>query len=660
MNALLKNLLIIVSAGLVISSSLSSCKKKAFDEYYSRPDTLAAPIYQQLDAKGNFKSLLACIDKAGYKSILSAAGYWTFFAPNDKAFEQFFIDKGISGVSQIDSTTAQQLVGYCLVYNAFSKVRLADYQSATGYIANQAFRRRTAYYTGFYNDTTLTGQKVKAVESNRNGAFILGDNNNKYIPYFLDNFMTAKGISSVDYNYFYPNTIYKGFNVANATVVTPDIFAENGYIHEIDKVILPLKSIDQYLAIKPEYSEFKKLFDKYMVNFVQNASATDRYKNITGLNDLIFVKTYNFSLAFSPNNENYKKDQDNDGQKDSWTLFAPRNDVFIKYRDSVLLENYPNLDVVPQQIIIDFLNAHMWQTAVWPTRFANTNNVQAEPARFNPATDVIDKQILSNGNFYGTSKVQDANVFRTVYGKPYLDPKYLLMTRALDQSLRFTITIPTLYYTVFMMSDVLLRAKGYDYNVNQSAWQYTAPGTTTTTIGNAARDRLQRLLANHIIPTTATDEMRNLSGNGIIENLGGEYIKWSAGKLGSAGTNGIYNVTAGLSKAAFNGRVYYSDSLLDYSDTLIGATVRQLGAASTSPFNYFYQYLFNSPIYTAATGSILGVDLGVFYTLFIPNNTAIQAAVTAGALPRNTNGTPNFAPNTQGGRDTVANFIKFH
>ena len=51
MNALLKSLLIITLAVFV----LSSCKKKAFDEYYNRPDSLAAPIYQQLQARGNFQ-----------------------------------------------------------------------------------------------------------------------------------------------------------------------------------------------------------------------------------------------------------------------------------------------------------------------------------------------------------------------------------------------------------------------------------------------------------------------------------------------------------------------------------------------------------------------------------------------------------------------------
>ena len=74
-------------------------------------------------------------------------------------------------------------------------------------------------------------------------------------------------------------------------------------------------------------------------------------------------------------------------------LFAPKNDVLLAYLNSVILENYKSLDQLPLQILVDFLNAHMWQHTVWPSKFATTNNVQSEPARFDPAADIIDKKL---------------------------------------------------------------------------------------------------------------------------------------------------------------------------------------------------------------------------------------------------------------------------
>lgn len=127
---------------LALSLLLVQCRKKAFDEFYGRPDTLEQPMYQVLSAKGNFKTLLAAIDKAGYKSTLSGAGYWTLFAPSDSAFQAYFTANSLSGIDALDSNACRRIVTYCLVYNAFKEDRLPDYQSATGWLENNAFRQK--------------------------------------------------------------------------------------------------------------------------------------------------------------------------------------------------------------------------------------------------------------------------------------------------------------------------------------------------------------------------------------------------------------------------------------------------------------------------------------------------------------------------------------
>lgn len=665
-----KRILALVSLILIFGS----CKKKAFDEYYGRPDSLQPPIYQVLQSKGNFTNFLACIDKAKYKDILSAAGSWTIFAPNDEAFKNFFTDRGIAGMSQLDSGTCSQIVTYALAYNAFRKENLDDFQSSAGYISNLAYKRRTANYTGFYDDTVLNnlngtlaiGQKVKALAANRNTGFILGDNNNKHIPYFTDNFLAAKKLTAADYNYFYPTSVFTGFNVVDAKVVTADMFAENGYINEVDKVLLPLPNIDRYLASNPQYSEFKKLFDKYMVNFVLNAEATNRYKLLTGLPDNIYIKTYNNALAFALNNENYLKLQDNDAQTEGWTMFVPKNDVLLNYINTVLLENYPansTFDALQPEVKFDFINAHMFQTSVWPSKFSSINNVQNEPAKFDAQIDVIDKKVLSNGLFYGTNKVQQANVFATVFGRVYLDPNYSLMKRLLDLNYRFLITVPTLKFTLIMLSDAVLRQWGYDYSVTGQQWTFRNPTTGATSSGSGPLANLQRILAMHIIPTPK-GELDNVSGTGIVESINGEYIKYNAGKFISAGSQDSgYVVTVTGTKLSSNGRVYYVTNLLNYTTRPLGTTINTLGTAPLSPYSFFNQYLRNSTLINTATNEILVAPPGGFYTVFIPTNTAIQNAVNAGLLPGTGAGpvkTPNFAPTLQVEKDLVLNFLSYH
>jgi uncharacterized surface protein with fasciclin (FAS1) repeats len=660
MNRYIHRLLVFLCLLLVFSA----CRKQAFDDFYGRPENLAPAIYQQLQAKGNFTNLLACIDKSGYKTTLSSAGYWTFFAPNDDAFKQYFTDHNIQNAGQIDSVTARKIVTYSLVYNAFQTDHLADYQSSLGWVANSAYKRRTTYYDGVY--ATANSPTGYALSANRNGSYVFGDNNNKYIPYFYDSFMSARGLGAADYNYFYPNSTYTGFNVDAGAVLDKNIAAENGVIHEVNKVITPLPSLEQYLSSNSNYSAFQQLLEKYLVSYNASAEATHLYQVRTGTTNQVNIKVYSPTLGFSSNNENYVKLQDNDAQSDGYSMIVPNNTAFNSYMNEVILENYKSIDKLPINIITDLLNAHMWQTTVWPTKFSTTNNVQGEPARFNSSTDITDRKVCSNGIFYGANKVQLANVFNSVYARAYLDPNYSLMTRALDLSLKYVIINPSVKTTVFMLSDAVLRSYGFDYSTAASAFTYTAPGTTTVITGSVAQNTLLRVLNTHVI-LTPNNELGNLSGSGIVETYGGEYIKYNNNTVYSVGDNDatipyVLNVTR--SKMTANGPVYYlNGGALIYTSNNVGYHIAKYAAKSTDPFYMFYQYLLNCPLYTASTYSINGIQAGVNYTVFIPTNAAMQDAVNKGWLPGTGTGavkTPNYNPSTQADKDLVSRFIQYH
>ena len=615
---------------------------------------------------------MSCIDKAGYKSTLNAAGYWTLFAPTDSAFNNdadfkaFLKTRNINDVTAIDSATAQMIVQYLLVYNAFEKDRLDDYQSTTGWLTDVAYKRRTAYYTGFYKDTTYAGQPVEAVASNRNNTnganyYIASDNNNKYIPFFTDTYFAAKGLSAADYNYFYPTTPFSGFNVANARVTQPDLAAENGVIQVIDHVVTPPPSIDQYLKTQPQFSVFKQLYDRFMVQYIKNDDATHRYQVLTGNSDDVLVKVYHSLLAFSPNNENHLKLQDNDGQRDGWTLMAPQNDTLNAYIRKVLLENYPSVNALPIQVIADLLNAHMWQTTVWPSKFASTYNYLGEASQMNNQTNIIDKKLLSNGIFYGTNKVHEPNVFATVYGKPYLNPKYSIMTRLLNMELRDVITNPKAKFTVFMISDDVLAAQGYSYNVASGAWRLTAPGGAFVE-NDSIRINLLRILNTGVIETP-NNELNGLGTpgvSGIIGGYGSEYLRYNGNQVFTAGTKdkGL-TVTIDSIKTAKNGQVVYINNLLYFTYAPIGAHLQTLATADPN-YSMFWNYLKNSPtMYDATSGTITGTAAGSFYTIFAPSNAAVTQAITDGLLP-GTPATPNYTPTTTAEKVMVEKFLQYH
>lgn len=656
----------------VVFSVFLSCKKKV-NEFYNPPVNADPPIYQQLQARGKFTQFLSLIDKAGYKQTLNTAGYWTIFAPSDSAFQNdsefaaYLQSRGISSVTAMDSATAQSIVQYLLVFNAFKKDNLDDYQSNLGWILNSAFKRRTAYYTGFYNDTTAAGQPVIAIASNRNNVaiatagtpyYVSSDNNNKYIPYFTNDFLSNNGLSSSDYSAFFPSTTFSGFNVANAKVTEKDIAAQNGVIHIIDHVVTPLASLDQFLRSKPEYSEFRNLFERYMVLFIQNPDATHRYQVLTGQNKDVLVKVYSNLLSYSPNNENYQKLQDNDGQKDGWSMIVPKNDSLLKYINTVLLENYPSVNSLPLNIIADLLNSHMWQTSLWPSKFSNTMNSLVEPPHINYQTNIIERKILSNGIFYGSNKVNEPNVFSSVYGKAYLNPKFSLMTRLLDNDLKPVLTNPNAKYALFMMPDVVLRAQGYDYNPATNLFTYNGVGNDTNRLA------LLRILNSSVVETP-NGELDGLgtpgfSGTGAVSTFGGEVIKYNGNQIISAGTSDRnLTVTIDSVKTAKNGRVIYLNGLLYFSYLQIGNHLQALGTAPASEYNLFWNYMKKSQVYDSVLFTILGTSAGSFYTVFAPNNNAVRQAIADGQLP-GTPANPNFSPTLGSDKLLVANFILYH
>lgn len=651
---------------LPLLALFASCSQE-LDPYYERPAGLEDPIFQQLEARGNFKNLTALIAKAGYKDILSKAGYWTMFAPNDEAFAKFFQEQGITDVDKIDDLTASKIVRYALVFNAFRTDQLSDYQSGSGWVIDQSFRRRTAYYDGFKYDVGFDGVKRLIVDVNRNGGLLnatingvpLTDNNNKYITYFDKEYFAAKNLNASDYSFFYPNAVFTDFNVLGGSIKEANIIAENGVLHEVTQVSLPLNSIDQHLKLDPNYSIFYDILQKNFVTYPFNSLMTNNYRNFSGKSEDVFVKTYNANLLFSPNNENFLKVVDNDGQNDAYTLLAPNNDAMQAFIRDVLTKHF-KYEELPQYVFQDLVNAHMVASAVWPSLQAQYQNGLKEELRFDFNTDVVDKKVLSNGFFIGTNKVQKSNIFFSVYTSAYLNPKYSLATRLFNDGSGYKEIVSNIdsKFALLLPSDSVLQSLGYSYNTIQLRWEYLSPNGAITENGTAARNRLLRLFYNCIVPTP-NGEMDNIANtSGTIrtgdDEVFGEYIQWDNNKIYSAGTIVAGNAVNVLgSEKQENGITYFIDKFPEFSTEFQGLAISRLATQNTQ-YTSFFNYLKNSNLYRASDGKIDGTDLGTSYTFIVPNNAAIAKAVADGVLPASPTTT------NAGQRDLIADFIRYH
>lgn len=651
--------------GILLFITCLSCRKAAFDDYYGRPDWLASPIYQQLDSMGDFTSFLYCIDLSGYKNTLGSAASWTVFAPTDAAFEQFMQERGISELSKIDKTLAEKIVRYAMVYDGEQLERLGSYFSRQGWLEGLAFRRRTVYYDFVEDEVGSDGKLRKIIATNRTVGqnYVETDNNSKYVTYFLSDYMNAQGLTARDYNAFYPNSTYTGRNVGEARIDDRryNIPAENGYIHVVDRVLFPPQSIDQYLRNKTEYSEFNKILNLF-ATYLYNPTLSEKHKVLTGKTDSAFIKLYT-DLALALNSENYLKEDPNDGQINNFSVLAPSNAQVLDYMQRILLKYYPagttlkDLYGDNSTVLVEFLNAHLYNTQLWPSKFNNTANVSGEPTKLS-TDDILETKLLSNGAFYGVGKVQHANVFQSVYGNVLLDPKYSLMRIGLERlGMHLSLRIPSIRYMLVMASDEALNRMGFDYDSYNQADPIRFRG------GNGTPE-LRKVLNAHIIPL-GSDPIPNLGSSGLLETNLGEYVKFENGQMTSSGRQDSLIANRNISIAStylgdpvygnINGVVVYADGILTSSVTNVGRYFINQGAENTSsPYYQFYRYLRASSLYSPSDDRIQGVELGLNYTMLVPTNEAIQQAITNGDLPSD----PATTDVAQ--RERIGRFLQYH
>jgi uncharacterized surface protein with fasciclin (FAS1) repeats len=677
---------------------LFSCNK-AKEEYYERPGWLEPPIYQQLKEKGNFTNYLKLVDKANYTQTLNGAGYYTVFAPTDEAFESFFATHNFSSIDDIDSTLVKEIVTYSMCITPASYETIDDFQDGTTSATleskrDKAFKRTTYNYKWVYQETDVNGveryvidyNSSPGVAGNATQIFNSDDFNQKNIPFFTAAYMAQRGISAADYNYFYPNTELTDFNVVDAQVIEKDLWAENGIIHVVDEVISPLNNLEEILAETNECSNFKEMLDKYMVEYsLAFESFQLKYEQSSGQRQDVYMKCYR-GAAFNLNCENYLTFLSNssqmDAQIDGYTLFAPTNSAMQDfYNDKFFKYGYNSLDDMPSYIINEFVNAHMFMNTVWPTRFDITTNLYGEEARFNANSDVVKKEIGSNGVFYAVDKVQATNAFSTVLADILLNPDYSLMYQALldVEPMAENLKSTKAKYIVFPISNAQFNQAGLEYNSNSNSWVFT-DDVNRPDLGTSPFNALSRLLYLHIILVN-DDSFDITTGSGLVKAYNDEYIGYNNGRVYGSGNSVALRprILSPIESGAINGQSYALTNAIMFSNGNIGevlsvssikkaykatqlmAYLRKIANATYINDEGVETYLAGT-VYNESNQQIKDISNTSFITVFLPNDEAIDKAVADGVLkPIN-----DFANGTLGsgvlGDDNLSleNFIKYH
>lgn len=175
---------------------VTGCKEDQYDEVFFEEEELLISAFLESHEE-DYGTLIRVLEITGLKSTLNAYGHYTFFAPDDEAFDLFLAENGKSSVDEFEKEYLSTLVKY----------HLLNVEIESSYFRD-----------GVIQDTTLSGDHLVVTFS-------------------------EGGLETIMVN--------------DAMISERDIYVENGIIHRINGVLTPIiGSIVNRLEQDGDYSIF--------------------------------------------------------------------------------------------------------------------------------------------------------------------------------------------------------------------------------------------------------------------------------------------------------------------------------------------------------------------------------------------------------------------
>lgn len=656
-----KNIFLLSAAILIFAAA--GCKPDK--NFFVKPESLAGPVYQQLESIGKFTQYLKLLDRTPYGEILKKSGSWTIFCPTDSAINVYLQQNGYSTVTDMPWNKVSAIVKYSIISGAYNSTSLT-YWSGQWY-EGAAMRRRTQV-----KDTIMEmdANDYPTYLNWQNRKYLVDPSYDRYktTNYWIPVYMKNPPVQYSDYEFVFGRPMTAdNIMVQGAKVINRNVSSENGMIFALDKVVEPVPNYYQNLT-SPEYggkySMYKRMIDRFgqfqFWRVVQNS--------VTGSMDSIYRQQFytgsaNNYLAYPLNDENMPfiiSVQDHT-ENTTTGIIVPTNDALTNYLStSILGKYYTSYDDMPLDLVGMFINVNFFRQFfdIMPSRFGNVFNLGLEKIDLK-LENIVDKKFCSNGLFYGINKVFTTNSFSTVIGPMILDTSYTIMYKAIkdlgiESALKGTgidFSVMGVKNTQYMkvpdpnsdsrlvsvvaykpdLSVIYLKVEGDATVANNRI--YPNPASTTPDAGDMqyVSTTLKSITLNQII-----NGALDLSINNYYQSQSGDivYVSGSTTMQGGGNIKDGTSVNINSVLNMQNGKVYNMSSFIKMPTRYTVGVLKDNGPN----FSKFLQVLKGADLLLQvvgnATDSLIGLlDLNKSYTLLAPNNTAVTQAITDGVIP---------------------------
>jgi len=517
------------------------------EDKYARPEWLAGKVYTQMLEQPDLSTFTLCVELTGYDTIIDRSGSYTIFAPDNDAFATWFQQHPVYNVVEdIPYEELDKLVKYHMVQNPWSKIQLRSLD-VWGWIDTldinndkpRGFKRETLLLEknrklGIkYIEVGKDVQIVDTLESSWHRMYYT--DSRKFAPVFFKEYFDIYNLNTDDYTFYFDRPIESTDDLyfAGAKVIGDEIFAENGFLYRVDKVVDPLPNAYEMLETETGNQSYS-LFLDLLNRFPEFRYNEDKTFNQPGAKeglvvDSLFELTYP-ELAFDILNEETTPPRGTFGLPSNVSIryhhgvAAPTNEAFNQLINDYLAGagKWGNLENAPQHIKRIIANTHLSNNPIYPTDFDN-GFINGEEDRVTvDQSDIVHKQYGSNATFVGISKAITPRAFSSVTGPIYQQRGYSFSMFAIEQSgLLPALKRENRDYMLFVETDADCREDSsliYDY-VKETFHLYQGSGKAAKAHGLNVNE-LRTLILNHI----GTSNPRGFAKKEFIKNLAGNYL----------------------------------------------------------------------------------------------------------------------------------------
>lgn len=634
-----------------VSVVLSSCNKFDDIEKYQRPDWLIGKIYEQIASNPDYSMFATCMSDVGYDTIVNKTGTYTVFVPNNEAFQSYLNEKGLGSVESIPLKDKEDLVKFHIVQMPWNRDQLQSLSSKGWINVNDlsnnkpfAFKRQTLlkndnkrYPVRIDRDAGLIYETI-VPQAEADESRVVYSNSRKYAPVYFDGFLSAAQLSGEDYSFYFDRN-YEAGNIyyAGGKVIVDDIYADNGFIYVIDRVIEPLLNAEELMDKgfgSDSYTDFKNLV--YLnSDFDENNAATMAQEGakegaeVDQLYDLNYPELgfdIHQELTFNPNSSsatNLTTEYHNG-------IIVPSDAALSEFIDNVLTgpDKWANLETVPANIKKLIVNSHMADKPLYVKDISDGFfNASGDYITIDPST-IIQKSFGSNASFIGVNKVITPKAFSSVSAPLYLNPEYQTFLAAIELSgLLPALKQEDITYSLFIISDRTL-ALDFSMQVQWKDWKkerydiigydYSEdpPKPVKRSIEDIINTMYAQISVEPLVGAARLEFLETLDGRHLIIN--NDENSLSGGLSSTFGYLGDSVITVNFNQIGgdyFNGNVYETNGWINFSSGGLNAKLEG------SKFLSLMIKANMADKYTMKFSSS-----GDRHTLFLPSDEALETA----------------------------------